>query len=633
MISASEWQNATQKYISNTKLIRELSSTHVESNQTPKEYYDSLKKGFESIRDISVENRKLLDEFFSPVIKSNDSYSDEMVEKIWGFVDATVDGTDMSNLDIMLLIEPIEKLIDDAKSKGNTSHTIKYLFEAFIIYYAVCHIFTRERSTDVVREKYYQKAMNIADELFHFLDKDIYPTLDEKSRETVAISARYCPSIISIKEPNPQRCELFIEYIEKAKKILSDSFYKDLNPNYPWDLNWIRLAEGASCLLENANAIGATKDQCKILCWYADKMDELVNENIPDWIYLSTARTCSARIRFHAGTISWEEYRDLLWNYYINRDNTSYETDDVFDNLSIPVEYLAESAKQELTEFDYHRINQIYQSSIGYLARLRNSECFSLVLEYYGDLLQNFIEYPGGMSFYDMCQYSLASMHLPTYVHSNIVGKLSLCFARHLIKKSPSSFIGSCGCKTEEDVINNEHTIMEYTYKAAIMHDAGKLFMIDTVFIYGRKLLDEEFGLLKCHPTAGATILSKFESTKAYAPIALLHHKRIDNKYDYPSHLILQDNTNHYLASIVACADCLDAATDIVGRSYGTGITLDQYIEEIRNERGTRYNSEVVDLFNDDNVYNDIKFILDHSRKELYYQSYDIMFKHFRDKS
>lgn len=529
------------------------------------------------------------------------------------------------------IIAPIERLVEDAQKKGNVADEIKFLFEAFIIYYAVCNIFTRESFANVVTEKYYRKSIAIAEKLYGYLDKEKYQSLDMKSRETVSTAVRYTPSIIVTKEYNPERCKLGIEYHERAKAILSDPFYKELTPDYPWDLHWVRLAEGASCLIESGNAIGAAKEQCKILDWYADKMDELVHEDIDDWIYLSTARTCSARIHFHAGKISWEEYRDILWKYYMNRNMDAYETDDVFDNLSIPVEYLAEVRKQNVDEAEYHRIDQIYKYSIRYLARLQNTECLSLVLEYYADILQNFIEYPGGMSFRDMCQYSLAAMHLPTYVHSNMVGKLSLCFARHLIKKNPKAFIGSLSCKTEAEVKEREFEILQYVYDAAIMHDTGKLFMMDTVFIYGRNLLDEEFGLLKCHPSAGASILSRYESTKAYAPIAFLHHKRINNEKDYPDNIKLQDHENAYLASIVACADCLDAATDIVGRSYGKGKTLDQYIEEIRADCGTRYCSDVVDLFENQEIYHDISFILENSRKELYYQSFDMMLKNFRE--
>lgn len=56
MITASEWKKATESYIDNTKRIRELSSTHMNSNQTAKEYYETLKSGFENIRVLAEDN-------------------------------------------------------------------------------------------------------------------------------------------------------------------------------------------------------------------------------------------------------------------------------------------------------------------------------------------------------------------------------------------------------------------------------------------------------------------------------------------------------------------------------------------------------------------------------------------------
>ena len=57
---------------------------------------------------------------------------------------------------------------------------------------------------------------------------------------------------------------------------------------------------------------------------------------------------------------------------------------------------------------------------------------------------------------------------------------------------------------------------------------------------FARALFNEEFDLIRLHPQMGYELLSKWDSTRPYAEAALYQ--------------------------ILTCADCLDAATDSVGR-------------------------------------------------------------------
>ena len=76
---------------------------------------------------------------------------------------------------------------------------------------------------------------------------------------------------------------------------------------------------------------------------------------------------------------------------------------------------------------------------------------------------------------------------------------------------------------------------------------------------------------------------------------------------------------------IVACADCLDAATDSIGRSYKQGKTLDDFIEELKEGCGTRYAPFLLELFEDESVYNELNSILNSGRDEKYRHTYTIL--------
>lgn len=73
---------------------------------------------------------------------------------------------------------------------------------------------------------------------------------------------------------------------------------------------------------------------------------------------------------------------------------------------------------------------------------------------------------------------------------------------------------------------------------------------------------------------------------------------------------------------MVAVADCIDAATDTVGRSYNRGKTLDDMKAELTEGAGTRYTPYIVELLEDEKVCRDITYILTQYREKLYRNTY-----------
>ena len=81
------------------------------------------------------------------------------------------------------------------------------------------------------------------------------------------------------------------------------------------------------------------------------------------------------------------------------------------------------------------------------------------------------------------------------------------------------------------------------------------------------------------------------------------------------------------MVDIVACADCLDAATDGVGRSYKKGKTLDDFIGELKEGSGTRYAPFLLELFEDEEIYHELESILSSGRDDKYRYTYTILKK------
>jgi len=129
---------------------------------------------------------------------------------------------------------------------------------------------------------------------------------------------------------------------------------------------------------------------------------------------------------------------------------------------------------------------------------------------------------------------------------------------------------------------------------ASPMHDIGKIGIPDAILHKPGKLTAEEYEIIKHHTTIGHHILG-MSDRKLMAnarTIALQHHERWDGT-GYPCGL--KGNEISLLARISALADVYDALS--IGRVYKKAWPRDKVLQFIREERGTMFDPQIVDLF------------------------------------
>ena len=85
------------------------------------------------------------------------------------------------------------------------------------------------------------------------------------------------------------------------------------------------------------------------------------------------------------------------------------------------------------------------------------------------------------------------------------------------------------------------------------------------------------------------------------------------------------------IIDIVLCADCLDAATDTVGRSYNKGKTFEEIKEGIIAVAGSRYASFLKDLFEMSEVKKDIEYLLSKGRQDIYNETFNLLRHNMKD--
>lgn len=136
----------------------------------------------------------------------------------------------------------------------------------------------------------------------------------------------------------------------------------------------------------------------------------------------------------------------------------------------------------------------------------------------------------------------------------------------------------------------------ELLFRAAPLHDVGKIGIPDRILLKPGPLTDDEFDLVRRHPEIGAAILGGRESAlmSLARTVALTHHERWDGS-GYPQGLA--GESIPLAGRIVAIADVFDALTS--ERPYKAPWSTDAAIGWMREQRGRHFDPWLLDRFLD----------------------------------
>ena len=128
--------------------------------------------------------------------------------------------------------------------------------------------------------------------------------------------------------------------------------------------------------------------------------------------------------------------------------------------------------------------------------------------------------------------------------------------------------------------------------RAGMLHDLGKLVIMDNILRKPRQLTEEEFELIRTHPVVGDKILKPLRFLACEAKAVRHHHERYDGK-GYPDGLKGDDIP--LIARVVTVADAFDAMTS--DRPYRSKRPLATAMEEIVRGAGTQFDPLAADAF------------------------------------
>ena len=120
------------------------------------------------------------------------------------------------------------------------------------------------------------------------------------------------------------------------------------------------------------------------------------------------------------------------------------------------------------------------------------------------------------------------------------------------------------------------------------LHDLGKIGVPDSILIMPGRLSDEEYQIIKTHPTVGAHLIAEHPLAELVHDAIIAHHETPDGQ-GYPKQL----SGKHIPldARVVGICDAFDAMTST--RSYRKGMPAEKALSIIQENLGKQFDAEL----------------------------------------
>jgi len=136
----------------------------------------------------------------------------------------------------------------------------------------------------------------------------------------------------------------------------------------------------------------------------------------------------------------------------------------------------------------------------------------------------------------------------------------------------------------------SDEAVMNISY-GALIHDIGKIYIASDILNKPGKITNLEYQILQTHAEHGFEIVKDIDFPIEIPTMIYQHHERIDGS-GYPLGLFGEQILLE--SKILAVADIVEAMTS--HRPYRAALGVEAALQEIEEHKGTRYDSNIVDV-------------------------------------
>ena len=587
-------------------------------------FYGDFEERFLQIRRLFAQNKKYLDEqVFAPLIMGTSALSGEKAEELLEFSDHLAYTETLEMVDVRLAFFIVDALVPYYERGGDKVKYIHCLFRREMLAYNVGQIFDRGRLTDALAGRYRNCILSCAEKADAFVDDiDGFAALPEKTQKELLTIGLFRATGYERPYYDEQMILRQIDSYQRYIRRLLNPAMRQAAPEIKWNT---QLYSAYTYLMDVQEFLDWHKTPDYILRMLDDAGDQALalmqkngttSQRDPGAV-LSSKKA----IGFYRGTTSFEEMVQKYVDWENESDPNEYDQLSMSGNV-MPIVFVQGLCREHPEKIESCRgyLNAAQQRTFDYIRRSRDKGAYNTMQRFIGYMLDYYIELDHGIPFKTYFENLMIATQPTLTIHCSMVAEISLSIFDTLMQKRPELLAGVRGCLSAEEAKTRAEEIRAFLKECCFLHDAGKLFFLDTINQFGRMLMDDEFALIRLHAQMGYDVLQKRESTRPYAKAALYHHRWYNEQGGYPADVSYREEPDAILCQIVTCADCIDAATDSVGRAYSRGKTFEEMLEDMRRNSGRMFNPDLVALFDDASLRESVENLLRYERERLYNQ-------------
>lgn len=480
------------------------------------------------------------------------------------------------------------------------------------------HIYTLGKDSDTLKQSYMY--------LKRAINEDRYYSPNPKESWLLALENLTITNWLNFKM---QTVEEYYSYVAEFRRLLQLPQTFQLISEKTYERQKQQAANADERLVRNVYLADTTIMEKQ----HADSlMREIIARNLakPHLSELSYSRTLMMQVL--TGQFTAKEAMKSVRKRYLQEFRKRIKNER-FDHIELPnvlLPYVNYFYLNDLADVPFRRkraaVKQMYEDIITIYHHRLDQQMDNSYVKY----LNLFATYPRAIKYLKeeeriryLNELNVATQ-VTTYAHSVNVAMIARKLMEGILEYQPELLKGALGEIRRGKVWLDSKECLDFIYEAAFYHDIGKNGIISTVTNDYRPLTDEEYAIIKTHPALGAELLKIAPSLyEKYHDTTLGHHKWYNGKGGYPEDFDNTKSPKRILIDIITLSDCMQAATERVGRNYKEGKTFDMVMEEFRKGAGTKYNPDLVKFIDaHDDVARDLAVLINDAWVDIYFSIY-----------
>lgn len=598
-------------FCENTRKVSRLLGEHMAPEEEPGDFYRRKLEDHGEIERLREENMTILREKLVPVLDDILNADPEDIEALAEFADVLM----KEQLDVGMQYQVCSALTVYARRKKHRKLLIKELYMAAMAAYNFQRM-EGKSVTDRFRWKMQLLFGEAAGYIRYYDEIEDTETRGYIHRAMGNLALGYVGN-----EPETVRKKM--DVLRRSLQILKDPVYHEKTPDLSWDLFIYKSHQERTSLLSFLRSGEATVQDIREVMESAQFVYDRQVRNArekgiplqPQWEYAYYAAS------YHGGIHTLEEFLQNMEKVYAAASATDYTQQGMYGNVFIPALYsVYVKADEQMVEKKKPVILMMYRRMAQYVKQVPHSKFNDALFYYIRSSLDTYIEYPGEGSFRVFIEEMVACRQPETYVHSLMVAKISQAILHRVLEREPKQLLGVRGCDSVEALLGNREELDSFLYECGILHDIGKMKLLNLYDIQNRGWTAREEELHCMHTVLGYEILQRWPSTRDYAIAALGHHSSYSGQDGYPEEYHREETADAPLVDILCVADYIDRNNDIIANYQGKVLPLEEVFENMEKERGVRLAPCFVDAALE--IRQEIRGILERDREEAYKKAY-----------